>query len=71
MLKEAKGFNVLLLNWYWGAIFHYVSEYRLFVVLFLQGLEFCFENIFVGKFGAVIKFAYYYTLFTAANFRQA
>ena len=30
-----------------------------------------FENIFVAKFCAVIKFAYYYTLFTAANFRQA
>ena len=41
-----------------------------FLLFFSRARNF-FENIFVGKFGAVIKFAYYYTLFTAANFRQA
>ena len=68
--EGSKGFQYFTIQLVLGSNF-LLSKYRLFAVRLLQGLEIFFENIFVAKFCAVIKFAYYYTLFTAANFRQA
>ena len=66
--EGSKGFQFFTIQLVLGSNFSLCIKISL---LFFSRARNFFENIFVGKFGAVIKFAYYYTLFTAANFRQA